>query len=155
MDTIAHAAWGATIVRKPPLIWWAALSGALPDIIPATYMWLRQRGRITRGVVALQEDFPEDDSYVTVYYWTHSFIPISILAIVLTAVEPVYLMLTVPYYLHLLMDIFSHRGLWATRIFYPFSDIHFNFVNWWDKRWITAANWAALIIVNLLIYIVA
>lgn len=154
MDVFSHAAWGATIIRKPPLVWWAALFGALPDILTSFFGLLKYRGKFLKELDSMMNGDSKYRIYFQVYYYTHSFIPITGLAIILYLIAPSYWIITIPYYLHILLDIFTHRGIWATRIFYPFSNFHFNGHDWWKNKWFSIGNWAALIVINLIIFLV-
>lgn len=153
MDTFSHAAWGATIIRKNPQIWWAALFGALPDLLAALYGLLAYRSNYLKYLNRFAFAEHVNDYYLKVYYFFHSFIPISVFTLILYVVSPSYVAVTIPYYLHILMDIFTHQGAWATRIFYPLSDFHFQGMNWWKNKWITIGNWTAILIINVIIFI--
>lgn len=151
MDSVSHAAWGATIIRKFPFVWWAVLSGALPDIIAASYGFLKFRGRYVKVLDEFARLGRTDDAYMRVYYWSHSLLPITLVAVVIALVSPAWLVVAVPYYLHIFMDIPTHRGIWATRPFYPLSDFRFEGHDWWTNKWASIGNWVILIVVNVLI----
>jgi len=153
MDTLSHAAWGATIVRKNPQIWWAAFFGALPDLITALYGIIRYRKGYLKYLNDQAYIKSENDDYLKVYHFFHSFIPISLFTFVLSFIDSSYLIITIPYYLHILMDIFTHQGVWATRIFYPLSNFHFEGYNWWKHKWLSIVNWAAILVINLIFFI--
>lgn len=94
----------------------------------------------------------QPNAYMKVYYFTHSLVPISLLAVILFIFSPVLALLTLPYYLHIILDIPAHSGIWATRIFYPFSDWHFRGgYDWWKNKWFSIGNWSVLIIINLIL----
>lgn len=152
MDTLSHAAWGATIIRKKPELWWAAFSGALPDLITALYGLLVHKKGYFKFLKEFAFSKKADDYYIKVYYFSHSFIPITLVTLIIYFVRPAWAVIAIPYYLHILVDIFSHRGIWATRIFYPFSNFHFEGRNWWQNNWISIGNWAVLILVNIIIF---
>ena len=151
MDGVSHAVWGATIVRKPPLVWWAALVGVLPDIISIGYGFIRFRRKYMETLREFSRSDTLDNSYMRVYYLAHSLVPITVITIIIALVRPIWTIVAIPYYLHIIMDVPTHHGIWATRIFYPFSDFHFQGANWWHHRWVNVANWGALIIVNAVI----
>lgn len=153
MDTISHAAWGATIVRKSRLVWWAAFAAALPDLIPAAFGLLRYKRRYYLDMANLSFIDKPESAYMRIYHFTHSLVPITVLAVVLRFLAPGWWIIVIPYYSHVLLDIGTHRGVWATRIFYPFSDFHFEGYNWWKDWRITALNWTALIAINLIFFI--
>ncbi|MFH0804830.1 MAG: hypothetical protein V1916_01385 [Patescibacteria group bacterium] len=153
MDTVSHAAWGATVVRARPLVWWAAMSGALPDIIPALYGIVRYRWRYVQDTSSQRFVNNPDVGYLKVYHFCHSLIPISVVTVLLRVLAPHYWVLAIPYYLHILLDIPTHRGMWATRLLYPFSDVHAEGFNWWRHHWITVGNWSALVAVNAVLLV--
>ncbi|RLG90174.1 MAG: hypothetical protein DRO36_06540 [Candidatus Hecatellales archaeon] len=153
MDSVSHAAWGATIIRKLPHVWWAVFFGLLPDIIWGVYWALKYRGQsFNRGLEV--RNSPENlEVHFQVYYFVHSLIPITVVTIIIYLVAPSYTIVVIPYYLHIIMDIFTHQGVWATRIFYPLSDFYFEGRDWWRNRWISIGNWLALVVINLIIFI--
>lgn len=153
MDFVSHALWGATIIRKKPEVWWAALFGALPDLLTAVYGFFKTKKNYFKYLKDIAENERPNESYFKVYYFFHSFIPISVIALIILIIKPALVIITIPYYLHIIMDIFMHRGVWATRIFYPLSNFHFQGKNWWQHKWIIIFNWAALIVTNLIIFL--
>lgn len=152
MDIGSHAAWGSTLFRSPKVVWWAALSGALPDIIPALVGFIRFRGKYRQVLQGIEQQEHFNDVYMRVYYTTHSLIPISCITVLLFIFLPNYWFLVVPYYFHIALDMVTHEKVWSTRLLYPFSDFHFIFgKNWWREKWIIATNWLALLIINAFI----
>ncbi|MCH7492694.1 metal-dependent hydrolase [Patescibacteria group bacterium] len=150
MDVMSHAVWGATIVRKRPEMWWAAFIGALPDLLTALYGLIRFKGKYLLYMSNLRLTANKDDTYFKVYYFFHSLLPISVVAIVIYFMAPSYLILVLPYYFHIFLDVFTHRGIWGTRLFYPISNFHFHGRDWWKNRWISIINWSMLIVINLI-----
>ncbi|MFH1207562.1 MAG: hypothetical protein V1668_03065 [Patescibacteria group bacterium] len=155
MDTASHGAWGALVVRKAGLVGWAVLTGALPDIIPALYELVRHPRKYIRGLVSKSLGDNPSDAYLHIYHWAHSLLPISFVTIIVSIFTPTGWMLAAPYYLHIFLDIFTHRGRWATRIFYPVSDFHFEGFDWWRYNWISIANWATIAVVGVFIFTIA
>jgi len=153
MDVFAHAAWGATIIRKEPHVWWAALFGSLPDVIPAVYGFFKFKRGYTKILTEMGDNMHEGNPYFNVYRYTHSLVPITVVTIILYFVIPDYWFVTLPYYLHIFMDVFTHQKVWATRLFYPLSDFHIEGWNWWHNKWISLGNWIALIVINFLFFL--
>ncbi|MFA6553568.1 MAG: hypothetical protein WCT27_04010 [Patescibacteria group bacterium] len=153
MDTVSHGAWGALIVRKTGLVGWALLTGALPDILPALYELARHPVKFIRGLINKSLADNPSRMYLTIYHWAHSLLPISFVTLLVLIFAPARSILAVPYYMHIFLDIFTHRGKWATRIFYPFSDFHFDGTDWWRHSWISIANWAVIAVVGVFIFI--
>jgi membrane-bound metal-dependent hydrolase YbcI (DUF457 family) len=54
--------------------------------------------------------------------------------------------------LHMLMDVFTHRGLFAVKFLWPVSSVHLDGMRW-ETPWFVAANFAALAAVYLLLWI--
>lgn len=149
MDVVSHAAWGATVVRDRSLILWAAFTGALPDLIPAAYGIVRYRAQFFRDTTSQRFVDNPSHAYMVVYRWSHSILPISIVTLFLWLLYPAWVILVVPYYLHILLDVPTHSGIWATRPFYPLSDAHIEGKDWWKHVWISASNWSALALINI------
>ena len=158
MDTFSHAAWGyATLNQTPRLRWWAALSGAMPDLlwfIPSTVERVVERGW---GALSIGSDraiwradgppLPPElvASYFSYYVYTHSLV---VLAMVTAALATTrwrrYAWLAIPYALHILMDIPTHER-YQTQPFYPLSSWHVQGLTWTDPR-IFWSNAAALLV---------
>jgi len=151
MDVVSHAAWGATIIRTARFTWWAALVGALPDLLTFIYGIIKFRGQYNKKLDAMGHGKIVIGSYFTVYRYTHSLLPISLVTLAVVSIWPEYWYITLPYYLHIFMDIFTHQGVWATRLLYPLSDFHFAGHNWWQNKWVSLGNWAAVISINFLL----
>ncbi|MFA5135156.1 MAG: hypothetical protein WC505_05245 [Patescibacteria group bacterium] len=140
-----------TIIRKRPELWWAALFGALPDVILAVYGVYRYGWAYFRDTTDQKFGKKAHGPFVKVYYFTHSLVPITFVALLLLMVEPHYAIVTIPYYVHVLLDSFVHGGIWAARLLYPISAAHFNGSDWWKNKWISVGNWSALVLVNIVI----
>ncbi len=153
MDSASHAVWGSTLVRSPSLVGWAALAGLLPDLVPAVYGIVRYRWAFFRDMTNQSfADHPEH-TYVILYRWCHSLLPISLITGVLLAFAPAWTVVAIPYYVHLLLDIPTHQGIWATRLFYPLSDAHIEGRDWWRHPWVSVGNWSVLVVVNLYFFL--
>ncbi len=155
MDSFSHAAWGATIVRKSQYLWWAAVVGALPDILLMLYGLIRFGRKYIDEYSGQRFISGENDPYVSVYRYLHSLVPVTVVGVLLYLVARQYCILIAPYYLHVLVDSFVHSGIWAIRPFYPLSNWNFQGYDWWKNKWITIGNWLILVLVNvILIYVV-
>jgi len=154
MDSVSHAVWGATIIRKAPYLWWAAFFGILPDLIWGVYWALVFRSQSFKKGIENRLDVNIRSAHFKVYYFVHSLIPISVVAVIIYLVSPSFTIVVIPYYIHIIMDIFTHRGVWATRIFYPISDFHFEGMDWWRNQWISVGNWIAIVVVNIILFII-
>ena len=153
MDAVSHGAWGATLVRSRSLVGWAVLTGLLPDLLPAIYGIYRYRLAFFKDMTDQSFANHPEHTYVILYRWCHSLIPISILTGITLAFAPSWTVLAIPYYLHLLLDIPTHQGIWATRLFYPLSDAHIDGRDWWRHSWVSIGNWAVIIGINLFFFL--
>ncbi len=154
MDIISHALWGATVVRKKPLLWWAALTGAAPDLLSngiAFLYLLFAHGRLWSTTT-----WPLlPPTLKSLYSLTHSLIGLAIVAGLFLLFERRYFVLVLPYALHLAMDLMSHRGDFLYRLLYPLVEYDANRItglNWWEHWWLWASNLALLVVVNLVVH---
>ena len=134
MDNITHFLFGYILFGGRVDIFLILLFANLPDIIATPfriyYAIIKDKKRTFREVVSW---VPNED-YLKVYRPTHSLLFCSLAGFVLSLFTEQYLLLTACILSHIILDIFSHSGRWATRIFYPFSDFHLNSFNWFEKR---------------------
>jgi membrane-bound metal-dependent hydrolase YbcI (DUF457 family) len=139
MDTLAHALYGSAIVahtRDEKKIFTAAAAGMMPDLV--TY------------AVALASGHNLHDVNLTLYYTTHSlFIPTTLL-VILPKRWKVY---AVPYFLHVLFDIFTHCNSFSTQIFFPLSNLSFCTFNYTDHWWAWELNYGVIILLYYVIYL--
>lgn len=158
MDILSHALWGATIVRDKellPLVIGGSLlpdAGCLPDvfIVLRTYYQDYKKG-VRRSFRKLLTDWKEIPSRVAVfnfYYFFHSFFTWLMLTFVLFLVAKDYLIVSLIYLIHLIIDIPTHR---EARPFFPFSQFRLKGVYFLDNKWVFLANIILLVIVNVVI----
>ncbi|HLK63853.1 MAG TPA: hypothetical protein VKU19_10470 [Bryobacteraceae bacterium] len=161
MDIIAHVLWttaAATAVRRkvdrPVHLGLAAFWGVFPDLasftIPAT---LRIWWRLTGASKSLlpEANGPHFEWVWTLYNCVHSGLVFALFfgAAWLFARRPVLEMFG--WLLHILIDIFTHRGLFATHFLWPVSSVHVDGIPW-ETGWFMAVNYAALALVFLLLW---
>ena len=154
MDLLSHALWGATIVRRKQFVWWAALFGALPDILgsgPGFLYLLFARGIIwgTNTWQAMPE-WTRD-----AYHLSHSLLGVAIIAVLLLCIGRRWLLLLIPFSFHIVLDLFTHVTDPLARLLFPFvawDAARVIGVNWWESEWIIAANVATLILVNAFLW---
>ncbi|MFH1111864.1 MAG: hypothetical protein V1712_02225 [Patescibacteria group bacterium] len=154
MDIFSHALWGATIIQKKSLIWWAVVAGALPDLLgsgPGFLYLLIIRNRFWgANIWQLLPNWAIVD-----YHFWHSLISVLILLIILWLLGRRWLVLIFPYLLHLLIDSFTHQGDVWYRLFYPllsYSSERSGGINWWDIGWIWWVNIGLLLIINFVLW---
>jgi hypothetical protein len=162
LDILAHALWttaaGIETRRKwklPIQPGWAAAWGVLPDLVAFTVPAAVRIWRFATGASrSLLPDGsgPSFDWVWGLYNGTHS-------AVVFTlCFGGVWLLLRKPmlemlgWALHIGLDVFTHRGLFAIRFLWPLSPLHFDGIRW-EAPWLLAANYAALASVWLLLWI--
>lgn len=154
MDTLAHGLYGVALAAKSKnekLMFAAAVSGMMPDVLVYGSAFV-QLG-IAGGWKFITDPNPAALSVpVSLYYYTHSFLTVLVLAGVLYLIKKKWVILALPYALHIFFDIFLHCGLFATRFLYPLSDFHICGVNYADHWWAWEANYGVLVLIFWWIY---
>lgn len=155
MDIFSHAAWGATLVRKRPLVWWALLFGVGPDILgsgPGALYLLITKGMLwgTGTWELMPQIFRES------YALWHSLLGGFIIFVFLLLIGKRFLPLLFPFLFHILLDLFTHQTDILSRLFYPFlgyNNARATGINWWENRtaWWTCT--ATLIAINIFFWV--
>ncbi len=158
MDILSHALWGATIVRDKellPLVIGASVFpdvGCLPDVFEVLRVYYQDYKRgVKRSFKELLTDWKEIPSRASafgVYYFFHSFFVWLALTGALFLIARDYLVISICYLLHLLIDIPTHR---EARPFFPFSKFHIKGVYFLDDWRVFLINIFLLAIINLII----
>jgi len=162
VDILAHSLWALALagaaprkVRPRMRLPWAAAWGILPDLatfaVPAVVRIWRLATGASKSLLP-DGSGPRFDWVWNVYNGTHSAF---VLAVVFGAVRlilrrPVWEMLG--WALHILIDVFTHNGLFAVQFLWPLSAIHVNGARW-EAGWLLAANYAALAAVCILLWV--
>jgi hypothetical protein len=161
MDIIAHALWttaAATVVRRkldrPIHLGWAAFWGVFPDLISFTIpAVLRVWWRLTGASNSLLPEAhgPHFEWVWGLYNCSHSALIFAVVfaTVWLFARRPV-LELS-GWFFHISIDIFTHRGWFATQFLWPVSSLSFNGIPW-ETGWFLVVNYAALTLVFLLLW---
>ncbi len=156
MDIFAHVLWtgaAAAVVRRkldrPLHLKRAALWGALPDLVTFTvpavlriWWWLSGASRS----LLPDANAPRFEWAGGLYDCSHSAL---VFAVVFGAV---WLLVRHPvleisgWALHISVDIFTHRGWFATRFLWPVLSFRFDGIPW-ETGWFLAVNYAALTLV--------
>jgi hypothetical protein len=154
MDIFSHALWGLTVVRKKELIWWTVLFGILPDIastgIGFCYYLLKKGFSFPDHWWIFLPDWSKK-----LYFFFHSFFGLISIFFLLLIFKRRHLILTLPYLLHILFDLFSHKSDPLARLFYPLvnyrpeREIGFN---WWENWLLWYLNFFLLILVNVILF---
>lgn len=150
MDVVSHALWpfAATIRNKRWRIW-AALWGMFPDlgVQPQVYYLLTHGIRNPFFSHIDWENIFIPDAWMISYWLTHSFVTLVVVALLFFAWKRRWPWpLIIGWSSHLVLDMFTHVGVYANRPLYPVSSIAIQGQNWADP-WIFFPNWIALGIV--------
>ena len=151
MDTLSHAVWGRLVLDGRPrrLALAGALAGAAPDLlffVPSKIEQIVERGwagvMLGRDRGIWQADGPSlppelVDAYWRYYVWTHSFVVLGTVVLLawllLSRQHRPWLLLAIPYALHIVMDIPTHER-YLTRPLHPISAWEFTGLTWSDPR---------------------
>lgn len=161
MESISHVLWAETIIRRPDLLLPIAVASNLPDFIGAMPSWISMGKTLARGLAKggfsgvknAYNNLPEPTNGEIIFYRsTHNLFAWGFFTVLLAIFAPRYLILSIAYLSHILVDIPTHGGVFGTRIFYPLSDWHVESVNWIKSGRIIAGNFILLILVNVLLY---
>lgn len=150
MDIISHGIWGSTIIRRPKMVILAFISGTLPDLASTVAGFLYLQFSKGPTLAFNWNTLPAWSTYL--YSFTHSLLGLSIFSVLLIVLARRYLLLIIPYALHLLLDLFTHAGDPLERLFYPW--IKYNSArawgfNWWEHPWTSLLNWGVILIINI------
>jgi len=159
MDVLYHGVVGFTVakVMGSPDVLPAAAAAMVPDVIgsiPFFYFKLLKAPK--KNVRLFLRSFWQSansnmfDNKIDrgTYQFFHSFIALPVVAIVSFLLYPAsWLVLTIAYTAHILIDIPIHDGGFATQFLYPFSTIHYEGKNWTKHPAQFLFFWAALIII--------
>ena len=151
MDILSHGLWGATLLRKRELVWWAFLAGVAPDILGSggAFVYLLSVGKLWgTGTWQLLPVWAKE-----LYHFHHSLLSVLVYFFILTVVLRKYRLLILPYLLHILMDAVVHANDMVDRLFYPGEfGTNLGGLNWWEHWWIMALNVSGLILLNFFLW---
>ena len=162
MDIFAHALWagaGAKIAseeaRRPVRIGWAAFWGVFPDLftfaIPAVLrIWWYATG-VTHSLLPDPESAKRLQFAWQLYHCSHSLIVFGVVFALVWLIVGRAVPEMLGWLLHILIDIFTHQGMFAVHFLWPLSSYGFNGIRW-EGRWFMAANYGALCVVLVWIW---
>jgi hypothetical protein len=153
LDIIAHgisAAVAVVGVRRGSnariRLGWAAFFGVFPDLVTFTIpaclrIWWRLTG-VTRSLLPTP-DGPHFEWVWDVYNAAHSLLLFGVFfaGIWLVARKPV--LETLGWMLHILLDSFTHRGMFAIQLLWPASSVHLDGIPW-ETGWFLAGTYGTL-----------
>ncbi|RJO59826.1 hypothetical protein C4546_00100 [Candidatus Parcubacteria bacterium] len=149
MDVISHGLWPWFIFnRKKNWRWWAAGWGMFPDLgtLPQIYYLLKFFGIKNLFSIENWDTLFIPEGWMFTYFLTHSLItPWVIAGLYWLVKKRLPWPLLVGWSLHILLDMFTHAGVYANRPLFPFSDFSINGVMW-SNPWIFWSNWLLLVV---------
>jgi len=161
MDILAHALWTTALAKAvrrssgPRLhLGWAAFWGVFPDLasftIPAVLrVWWRVTG-VSRTLVP-EAHGPSLEWAWGLYNCTHSVLVFAAFFGVAWLIARRPLLEMSGWACHIAIDIFTHRGLFATHFLWPVSSVRLEGLPW-ETGWFLAVNYAALALVLVLLW---
>jgi len=161
LDIASHALWSAAAgivarrkLKQPIRVGLVALWGVLPDIvvfaIPAAVRIWRYVSGASKTLLP-DGSGPHFDWAWSVYNFTHSAVVFAVCfgAVWLLLRKPPLEMLG--WALHIVIDVFTHRGIFAVKFLWPISSVHIDGIRW-EEPWFLGANFTALAAVYLLLW---
>jgi hypothetical protein len=153
VDIIAHGistAAAAVAARRASLrpirIGWALVFGVLPDVVPfAIPACLRVWWWLTGASPSLlpTPNGPHFEWVWGVYNCAHSLLVFAVVFVGVWLVMRRPLLEMLAWTFHILLDIFTHRGMFAIQFLWPASSVHLDGLPW-ETRWFLAATYAVL-----------
>ena len=157
MDILAHALWttaaavpGRQKLSRTLSFRWAVFWGIFPDLFSFTIPAILRIWWYATGVTASLRPDPESAKRLQfvwqLYHCSHSLITfVAVFAVVWLLVgRPVLEMLG--WGLHILIDIATHQGIFATHFLWPLSDYSVSGLRWENLPFFVG-NYAALVLV--------
>jgi hypothetical protein len=153
LDIVAHALWttAAGVVGRNKLkqrihLGWLATWGVAPDLVVFTIPACVRIWRLLTGAsktLLPDGSGPRFDWVWGLYNGTHSALVFVICfgAFWLLFQKPVLEMLG--WALHIVIDVFTHSGIFAIKFLWPVSSVHIDGKRW-ESPWFLAANFSAL-----------
>jgi hypothetical protein len=161
LDIIAHglctAAVGVGARRRSHQrlrLWWAIFFGVLPDFvsfsIPAC---LRVWWFLTGASASLlpTPDGPHFEWVWTLYNSAHSLVVFALVFAGLWLLRGRPVVETLGWALHILLDVFTHRGMFAIQFLWPVSAIRLDGIPW-ETPWFLAATYGSLVTAWVLLF---
>lgn len=156
MDVFYHSLTGVAIAARlhaaSPLP--AVLSSLIPDIVgilpfywfKASSIWNDPKKRtVSHLYSALMSNTFTNAIDATVYRFTHSLITAGLYSLILfTWFREIALPASLAYASHILIDVPTHNGDFATQIFYPYSHVSLKGADWVRSPQVFFLLWALL-----------
>ncbi len=137
MDPITHTIFGLIASNNRYSLLVTIVLSNLPDILAFPFkLFYLSKVYVGKSEKWLNpfvwSSWDPSNEYLRFYRSTHSLLFFLFIIVVFYLFRLPFL-LSLPVISHLLLDLISHGGVWATRPFYPFSDFHLDFFNWFGK----------------------
>jgi len=154
MDIVAHAIWTAVAAkivkdktRKPLRVSWAAFWGVFPDLftftIPAVIrIWWYATGT-THSLMPDPESAKRLQFAWQLYHCSHSLVVFGVVFGLVWVLRGRPVLEMLGWLLHIVIDIFTHQGMFAVHFLWPLSDYGYNGIRW-EGRWFMVVNYGAL-----------
>ena len=158
MDVIYHALVGAAIAESTgsPYIQSSALFAVLPDLVGAApFIYYKLTARPKEAPHTWLQNVKEcvySNTFTNsidriMYGITHSLVFALLVSLLSYLFFPAaWATLSLSYISHIIIDIPTHEGDFATRIFYPYSDFHFESKNWATNPKLFFIFWGVLLV---------
>ncbi len=145
MDIFSHILWVYVPFRNKLWRDEALLFAALPDIGTALIFGYVFFGTpIHVGFWEAMTTMPS--FFFDIYYATHSFVTLGIVALIVWRLRPRLLPALSGWAIHIAMDMPFHSGSFGTRFLYPISDVYISGITWVDVR-VLGPSYLALLLV--------
>lgn len=149
ISTAAAVVAGRRSAIRPVRLSWALFFGVFPDLVAFTIpaclrIWWRLTG-VTRSLLPTP-DGPHFEWVWGVYNAAHSLLVFGVVFAILWLVMRRPVLEALGWLLHILLDIFTHRGFFAVPFLWPLSSVHVDGIPW-ETPWFLAATYAVLVTV--------
>jgi len=144
--------------QKVTIFGTSGLSGAKYDIsyIPFWIYHFKKAYRNLGNMVSPTKDMIQNTPWIInkFYFLFHSIPFILFFSLVVGLIFGLQMFFTVllGWGIHVILDVFSHEGFWATKILYPFSNKSYDFLPWYNSKRFNVVNMALLFFGYLFVY---
>ena len=159
MDIIFHYVVGLLISKYflGEYSFLVIITSMLPDLIGTTYFQIQKVKQCSKkSFKFFFKDFrkyTKKGNFFTnldkaLYRFTHSLVTWILFTLLCLLVFPeIFLILSIAYLSHIIIDILTHNREFSTRLLYPFSDFHIQGFSWATNWKVFIGFWTILIII--------
>ena len=132
MDTISHALWGKGLFGYRKYRWYAALFGAIPDLLSFGVYFLFNIITNPTNFKTGKPDLNDIPNWVfNLYDFSHSIVIAFIFIAIAYKVNKDFCIPMLAWTLHIIIDFFTHSvQYFPTPIFWPISSYRFDGIPW-------------------------